>query len=334
MSFKSIYGHEQQIAILRNAVVRNRLAHAYLFHGMEGIGKRTIAITFAKALLCNVQDNTPGNEPDNNNDSCDRCPSCLKIDHGNHPDVVIVEPDGAFIKIQAVRDMMNAMAFRPLEGGRRVFILNDADKMNPTAANALLKTLEEPSRSNILLLVTSHPHQLPMTILSRCQPLRFQPLPREIVSRYLQDQHALTNAEADTLAASSGGSISRALQLNRDEYLGVRNEMMEYLAAKHESNPLGTLFFIHFIGKDKKSLGDRLDIMKTCLRDVLVYRELGDKKVLINADHEDTIRAMGDRLTAKQLVSNIHIIDRLTRSLELNANKTLTLEAAMFKLAL
>jgi DNA polymerase-3 subunit delta' len=293
---------------------------------MEGIGKRAMALTFAKALLCNVQDNT--------NDSCDHCPSCLKIDHGNHPDVVNVEPDGPFIKIQAIRDMMSTMAFRPLEGGKRVFIIDDADKMNPTAANALLKTLEEPSRSNILLLVTSHPHQLPMTILSRCQPLRFQPLPREVVSRFLREQHTMEVAKAETLAASSGGSISRVLQLNRDEYLSVRTEMMDYLAASREPNPLGTLFFIHFIGKDKKSLGDKLDIMKTCFRDVLIYRELGDKRLLINADREDTIRAMGDRLTARQLVGNIRVIDHLTRSLELNANKTLTLEAAMFKLAL
>ncbi len=325
MSFKSIYGHEQQIAVLQNAVRRNRIAHAYLFYGMEGIGKRTVAASFAKALLCTGSDGA---------DSCDHCPSCLKIDHNNHPDLLTVEPDGAFIKVQAVRDMMNAIAFRPMEGGKRIFLMVDAEKMNPQAANALLKTLEEPSLANILILVTSRPHQLPMTILSRCQNLRFHPLKREAVSRFLEEQASLYEGTAQTLAASSGGSISRALQLNREDYLTIRRDIMDYLAEGREANPLNTLFFIHFIGKDKKDLNEKLDVLKTCYRDALLYRELGNKEVLINPDREDTIRAIVSRSTPRDMVNNIRILDRLTRALEQNANKTLTLEAAMFKLAI
>lgn len=325
MSFKSIYGHEQQIAVLQNAVRRNRIAHAYLFYGMEGIGKRTVAASFAKALLCTGSDGA---------DSCDHCPSCLKIDHNNHPDLLTVEPDGAFIKVQAVRDMMNAIAFRPMEGGKRIFLMVDAEKMNPQAANALLKTLEEPSLANILILVTSRPHQLPMTILSRCQNLRFHPLKREAVSRFLEEQASLDEGTAQTLAASSGGSISRALQLNREDYLTIRRDIMDYLAEGREANPLNTLFFIHFIGKDKKDLNEKLDVLKTCYRDALLYRELGNKEVLINPDREDTIRAIVSRSTPRDMVNNIRILDRLTRALEQNANKTLTLEAAMFKLAI
>ena len=325
MSFKTIFGHEKQLAILQSAVRRDRIAHAYLFHGMDGIGKRTVAVSFAKALMCSRPEDI---------DSCNRCPACLKIDHKNHPDVLTVEPEGAFIKVQAVRDMINAMAFRPLEGGKRLFIMDDAEKMNPTAANALLKTLEEPTLSNILILVTSRPYQLPMTILSRCQPLRFHPLTAEVVARFLQAHHNLTIPEAEALAASSGGSISRAIQLSREDYLDIRNDMMDYLTENREPNPLNTLFFIHFIGKDKKHLHEKLDVLKTCFRDVLLYRELGEKAVLINADRVDTIRAMIGRMSAGQTINNIRILDRLTRALEQNANKTLTLEAAMFKLAL
>jgi len=325
MSFKNIHGHEKQLAILQSTIRRNRIPHAYLFHGMEGIGKRTVAYSFAKALLCGA-----GEEAD----SCDHCSSCLKIDHNNHPDVVAVEPDGAFIKVQAVRDMMNAIAFRPLEGGKRVFVMEDAEKMNPTAANALLKTLEEPSLANIILLVTSRPHHLPMTILSRCQHLRFHPLTQETVSRFLQDRLSLDRAAADALAASSGGSISRALQMNRDDYLKIRNDIMDYLAKSREMNPLNTLFFIHFIGKDKKNLQEKLDVLKTCFRDALIYRELGQQAALINPDRDDVIQALVGRSTAGDMVRNIRVLDRLTRALEQNANKTLTLEAALFKLAL
>ena len=325
MSLKAVYGHEKEIAILQSAVKRDRIAHAYLFHGMEGIGKRTVAAAFAKALLCSHADGI---------DSCDRCPSCLKIDHGNHPDVLIVEADGAFIKVQAVREMMNAMVYRPTEGGKRIFIVDDADKMNATAANALLKTLEEPTPANILILVTSRPQQLPMTILSRCQPLRFQPLSRETVASFLRERMALDAETGGTLGAASGGSISRAIELNRDDYLKLRQDILDYLVVDREANPLNTLYFINFIGQDKKDLYDKLDILKTCFRDALIYRELGTKETLINADREDAIRAVVGRSTAKKMITNLRILDRLTRALEQNANKTLTLEAAMFRLAL
>lgn len=325
MSYNAVFGHEKQIAILQNAVQRERIAHAYLFHGLEGIGKRTVAFHFAKALLCPHSDITG---------SCDTCPTCLKADHGNHPDLVSIAPEGAFIKIQAIKDMISAMAFRPLEGGKRVFILAEAEKMNAPAANALLKTLEEPSPANILLLTTSRPYQLPMTILSRCQHLRFQPLMREQVGRFLRDRTSLDEEAARTLAASSGGSISRAMELHREEYLQIRNDIMAYLAEPRNGTPLSRLFFAQFIGKDKKNLDDKLEIMKTCFRDVLVYRELGSGDSLINIDQEETIKMLAERLTPQKMVQNLRIMDRLTRALEQNANKTLTLEVAMFRLAL
>ena len=325
MSFSAVFGHEKEIGILKSAIERDRIAHAYLFFGMEGIGKRAIALAFAKTLLCSAVVHA---------DSCDRCPSCLKFDHGNHPDMAIIEADGAFIKVQAVREMMSAMAFRPLEGGKRIFLIDDADKMNPASANALLKTLEEPSPANILLLVTSRAHRLPLTILSRCQQFRFNPLRREDIRRFLEQRFSLECGAAETLASSAGGSIGRALQLNRDDYLKIRDDLMDYLAQNRETNPLETLFLIDFIGRDKKTLADKLDVLRTCFRDVLVYRELGKREVLINPDRVDVIQGLVERSTAQGMVKNLRILDRLTRALEQNANKTLTLEAAMFRLAL
>ena len=177
MPFQNIWGHEKQVSILQSAMARNRMPHAYLFCGMEGVGKKTTALVVAKAMNCQK----------GRFDACDTCPSCLKIDHRNHPDVIRIEPEGQFIRIQEIRDLQDQMKFRPFEGGKRVIILVDADKMNSIAANALLKTLEEPTRNNFLILISSRPYQLPMTILSRCQQLRFNPLNRETVFQYLQE---------------------------------------------------------------------------------------------------------------------------------------------------
>jgi DNA polymerase-3 subunit delta' len=107
MPYKGIYGHERQTEILQHAMQNGRLAHAYLFHGMEGIGKRTVAERFARNLLCAA----PTEEG-----PCDKCPACRKIDHGNHPDFITIEADGAFIKIQAIRQIAASMAYRPLRG--------------------------------------------------------------------------------------------------------------------------------------------------------------------------------------------------------------------------
>ena len=200
MSFRDIRGHEKQIGILQNALARNRTPHAYLFCGMRGIGKKAAALAVAKAMNCKR----------GSRDACDACPSCLKIDHRNHPDVVIIEPEGQFIRIQAVRDLQDQMKFRPFEGGTRVFILVDADKMNSTAANALLKTLEEPNRNNLLILISPRPYQLPMTILSRCQMLRFSPLSRETVFQYLRERLSIA-PEAANHASKTQSPMPRCL---------------------------------------------------------------------------------------------------------------------------
>ena len=200
MSGRGVYGHERQKEQLGAAIASGRLAHAYLFHGRDGIGKKEVAKAFATAVLCGK------GRPE----ACNACRSCKKVKSGNHPDLITVKPDGAFIKMQAVRELIGIMAFRPMEGGRRLFLIDDADRLHPAAANALLKTLEEPAAANIIILITAKPYLLPRTIISRCQQLRFRPLRRETVARFLEEQAGLEATVARALAASAEGSIARA----------------------------------------------------------------------------------------------------------------------------
>lgn len=324
MSFRDILGHEKQIGILQNALERNRTPHAYLFCGMKGIGKKTAALAVAKALNCRSGPR----------DACDACPSCLKIDHRNHPDVAIVAPEGQFIRIQAVRELQDQMKFRPFEGGKRVFILVDADRMNSTAANALLKTLEEPNRNNRLILTTPRPYQLPMTILSRCQMLRFGPLSRETVFRYLRERLSLAPEAARMLASSSGGSIGRALEMNDADYLTLRNQFLDRLFDERMKNPLQVLSFAGDFGRDRKGILERLDILRSCFRDALVCKETSDSAALFNQDRIPVIRSFAAGLSGADLLQNIRAVNRAARAIDQNANKSLTLEAMMFKLAL
>jgi len=323
MSFKNICDQERQKDILQRAIQTERMAHAYLFYGIEGIGKKTSARIFAKALNCR----------EGGIDSCDECPSCVKIDRNTHPDVITIEPKGTFIKIEDIRNLHGQSQFRPFEGKKRVFIMVDADRMNNPSANALLKTLEEPNPSNILILVTSRPYLLPSTILSRCQKLRFNPIQKEKISWFLKEKAVVDRNMADVLASSSRGSIGKALRMMEETSLLFKNEVIEKIAAWDvDKNPLGFLTFADALGDGKKVVWERLDILKNWYRDMLVYKETGETISLIHQDIIPITKKYSDMLTGSDILRGITIIEQAARAIDQNANKQLTLESMMFKL--
>ncbi len=321
MRFKELYGHEKPISILRGTMAGDRVAHAYLFYGMEGVGKRTTASVFARALNCE------GEDP-----PCDACASCRKAAHNNHPNIITIRAEGQFIKIGAIKELQARMAFRPGEG-KRVFILEEADRMNAAAANALLKTLEEPSAGNVLLLTTARSHALPMTILSRCQHLRFAPLPREEVARFLREKEGLDAEAAEILAAASGGSIGRAIEMNREDYLILRNGILEHLAQDDPADLLKRLAFAGRFGTEREEILERLRILRSGYRDGLVLRETGEKENLMFRDRAGVIEAIATRLSGRDLLRNIAAVEAAMNAIAQNANKSLTLEAMLIKLA-
>ena len=322
MSFKDIFGQEKQVSFLKGAMEKGRLSHAYLFSGIEGVGKRTVAGIFAKALNC----------ADGQFDACDCCPACLKIERTNHSDVMLLKPEGQFIRIQDIREIQNQMRFRPFEGRARVFIIIDAERMNIAAANALLKTLEEPSPGNILILLSARPHQLPMTIISRCQQLRFSPLSRTDVAAYLMAKLNLDKGTAAVLAASSAGSIGRAIEMHKDSYLCVRDGIIEQIVRCRKDEPMRALAVVDAMGKERGSILQGLDILRGWYRDVLVYRETGEAERLIHRDRLAIVTSFATGLSVSEVLENVTAIDKAVSAIERNANKQLTLETLLFKL--
>jgi DNA polymerase-3 subunit delta' len=323
MSFSDIYGQDKQIAVLKNAMARKRVPHAYLFHGTRGVGKKKTAKVFAKALICSKE----------NLDSCDRCTSCMKIDHGNHPDVITIIPEGNVIRLNAIKDLRRQMKFRPFEGGRRVFIIVDADKMNSAAANSFLKTLEEPSPSNILLLISSNPYLLPATILSRCQQLRFNPIQVDTAALFLEKKLSINTESAYLLASSSGGSIGKALEMSENSYLTFRNEVIESVSAFNTKDPLKFLSLVDNFGKDEKDILGMLEILRSWYRDMLVYKETGETKSLTHRDRIEIIRDFAGKMSGLNILKSIKTVNRAYSAIEQNASKPLMLEWMMFKLA-
>ncbi len=235
MSWQEIHGHDDVVEQFRRALSRRRLASSFLFAGPAGIGKRTFALKLAQAMLCQTR-------PEEELNPCGMCPSCTQVAAGTHPDVDVVgKPDDkAFIPLELFvgdRDhrrregLCHNIAMKPFLGGRKIAVINDADYLNAEGANSLLKTLEEPPPRSVLILIgTSPAKQLP-TIRSRCQLIRFQPLPSEIVEQLLLSKGlAADPTQARRLSQYSEGSIQRALELADPELWSFRNTLLEKLS--------------------------------------------------------------------------------------------------------
>ena len=324
MSFRDIYGHEKKIGIIQKTLAKKRIGHAYLFSGIPSVGKRTLALEFIKALNCEKVDSL--------HDSCGECVSCRKIQRESHPDIFSVEADGQFIRIDSIREIQKRIKCKPLEARMRAFVIDDAHKMNDQAANALLKMLEEPSPSNILILVTARPYSLPSTIISRCQHMRFNPLSSEVVAKFLIAQMGMDNQRALLLAALSGGSIGNAMELNKEDIVVYRTELLKLLSITRRDDPFSLINFASFLGQGKKEIRQGLNILNTFFRDALVFKEIRKSEMLINQDISSFIATCAARLSGEQILQNIAQIEKAGEILEQNVNKSLTLETMAFKL--
>jgi len=202
-----ILGQDMAVSILRNSIrLKGSLAQAYIFVGPRGVGKRSVSIAYAKALNCTGRDSNSKSF-----DACDTCLSCRKIEEGFHPDVETVSPLNSSISISQIRELKKKALYRPLEGIWKVYIIDDIGLATKEAANSLLKIVEESPPYVQIILITENSYSILPTIRSRCQVIRFSPLPSRIVKRILVEKFHRGGDEAENLARISEGSISKAL---------------------------------------------------------------------------------------------------------------------------
>jgi DNA polymerase-3 subunit delta' len=314
MAFKDIAGNSRVKKILKLALERDRVPNSLLFCGPEGIGKRPMAMTLAKALNCVA---TPG-------DSCDRCPACLAIDEGRFPDVMEVSGEARDISIEQIRFLKQMAYLKPMMGRKRVFILDDADKMSPDAANSLLKVLEEPPLFSHFVLVTASPFLILPTILSRCQALAFSAVSKEEIEEILVDRE-LPKEQARILSLLVDGNLERALDLEWDDVQTLRDdawklfEMM--LSGRNASR------FLERFGSMTKSaqedFGQTLEVFSSFTRDILLLELGGDARLLLNPDYESGLREAAEKLPVTRALALLAELEFVLTELERNLNKNL-----------
>ena len=312
-----IIGHQQIVAQLQRTVASNRIAGAYLFVGPTGVGKETIARYFAQLIFCQ-QDTQPPTV-------CGTCLACRKVDSGNHPDLQFIRPEGSLLRIGQIRGLQKQIVYEPLEASRKVYILTDVERMNAEAENCLLKTLEEPPASSVLILLTSNIQVLLPTTRSRCQILQFHPMPTQELAEVLTDRFSVASEQATTLAIAAGGAIGKAItQLEKG---GTLTEEVPELLKETD------LLAAFKLAESFKDNPETLDSLVTWYRDLLFLQQ-GAPLELITHIHSleelQTLVPCYSHLRIQQAIQTVFDTKSLIENT--NTNATLALEVMCLKL--
>lgn len=320
---KDILGNEILKEHFRTAVKQNKVSHAYIIEGEKGSGKKMIAAAFAKILQCeNRQAPT----------ACGTCASCIQVEHKNHPDVIWVSHEKpSVISVKEIREqVVNTIDIMPYKGPYKIYIVDEAEKMNLAAQNAILKTIEEPPSYGIILLLTANRGAFLPTILSRCILLSVKPVPDQEIKDYLVNTLHVPEPAAEFCVGFSMGNMGKAVDAAwSEEFLELRQFSISVLQYIHEAEPFELAGQVKGLKKWKESAGDFLDIMLMWFRDVLVLKLADGEKEIIFRDEYSFIRRQSDRLSFEALNDIFLEIEHARARLRANVNYDTVLEVLL-----
>ena len=342
--FNSLIGNDHVKQTLKRLLANGRVPNSLLFAGDEGVGKRQFAIELAKAFVC---------KKPSDNEACGACAACRRADvfvfpksdkgddyeqvfFSEHPDVGTVIPFKRNVRVDAIRDLEREANFRPYEAQARFFIVDDAEKMNDAAANALLKTLEEPPLTSYIFLVTSRPDSLLPTIRSRCQTMRFAPVSTDEIERFLIDDRAFTHDEARLAARLARGSIGRAVSINVVQFRDARKRMLGVIRNAVETGDRAALLRASEEMNDAKnrdSFEENLDILESLIHDVWTLRVSGDASRVVNTDLADALTTLAENANVADLSAWLREIETMRENFAVNINRKVATDALFVSMA-
>ncbi len=317
-----IVGHEGAVGLLRRDITAGRIAHAYLFTGADGIGKRTLALQMARAINCESP-LAPG-------DPCGQCRVCRLIAAEKHPDLFLLRPEGpgARILVDAARAVVHAVMLKPTEAVRRIALLADFHRALPNAANALLKTIEEPPPSAILILTAESADELLPTITSRCRVVPLRPLPESVIAHALQERWKLPPGRAEVLARLSGGRLGWVInQAPWDEAEAGRKTLFDQWMGILQGNRAARFTAAQKAAGDREELRSALRSWESFGHDLLL-RTLSKDAELTNIDFLPQLNELGERIPPREARRWLSALRRAEEQIDRNANIRLALEAA------
>jgi DNA polymerase-3 subunit delta' len=320
MAFSAILGQEHALALLQKAFASARLGHAYLFYGPSGVGKKLAAVQFAKALACQ---NTVA-------EACDRCASCHTITTGNHPDVVVINPEGASIRIEHIRAVQRQLGYKPYTSPRTVVIIDGCERLTSPAANALLKTLEEPPATALLLLLTSQKDALPLTILSRCQQIPFRALAPAHIQAILLQQ-GVDQSTAELAATLAEGRLDTWMQADISQGLARRQNAYALLQERGHTTHMPLFLLARQWAGSREQCEEILHWLSLFCRD-LVMLKVASTTPLYNHDLQAELTHLASSVALAPLLDLFAALAQLQHYLTMNVNPQLTFEQLVIQL--
>ena len=317
--FAEIIGHEQIIEHLQNAILSQKVSHAYILNGPDDSGKKMIAEAFAMALQCEKH----GTE------GCMECHSCKQALSGNHPDIIFVSHEKPnVIGVDDIRNQINGdVAIKPYSSPKKIYIMNEGEKMTVQAQNALLKTLEEPPEYAVIIILTTNLETLLPTILSRCVVLNMKPVKDEQIKSFLMKEMEIPDYKADVCVAFARGNVGKARLLAKsEEFDKVREEALALLRNIRDMEVHEMAAAIKKITEYQFDVNDYLDILSIWYRDVLLFKATHDVNGLIFREEIQYIRKVADRSTYEGIESIIEGLEKAKQRLSANVNFDLTME--------
>ncbi|MTI48812.1 DNA polymerase III subunit delta' [Sporosalibacterium faouarense] len=323
MDYSHVVGHENIIKRLQNSIKKGNVSHSYLFEGPKAIGKSKVAEVFAKTLLCKEK----GVQP------CNQCSSCLKFDSGNHPDVFIGSAEGESFKKGQVEDLQRSIKTLPYEGDKKIYILEDIDKMTQQAQNSFLKTLEEPPSYVTIIMTVINSYSLLPTIISRCQVLKFKPVESMKIESLLLNNLGKTQEEAQIITSFSNGIIGRAIILAESEdFKAIREEVISVIDTTLKSNKYKIFSISEFFQNHKEMIEDILDMMMVWFRDILFIKELDNNQLIINKDKIETLSQHSLKIGREKIHEIIQALNNAKENIVSNVNYELAIEVMLLRI--
>lgn len=333
MSFRDVPGQERTIAFFRRALETGHLAHAYILVGSEGVGKRALARALAQYVFC----------ADRNDDSCGICRACRLIEADRFADVHWYrrEEGRQQLRVEVIKQFLREVHLKPLESDHKVFVVEDADKLNPSSANRLLKILEEPPPESLLLLLALDVRDFLPTILSRCHVIRVRPLESDDLAARLRAEHGCTAHQAQYLSHFTMGSPGLAVRLAGGNFFEERDALIDMVVSLREGEHFAAaeqLFSLAGGADDaaqerRETLLRFFDVMALFYRDVLAASLDGGASAPVNADRAADVARLAGRLGLEGTRRILESIERARRAVVFNANQKLLLENLTFDVA-
>ena len=341
--FDKIIGNNQVKTIFERLIKTNRIPHSLLFTGKDGIGKKQFALEIAKSFVCkNPKDFQ----------ACDECKDCIRsskfefpktddrdahkqVIFSEHSDVGMIIPYRNNILVASIRELEKEANFLPYEAKARIFLIDEADKMNDSATNALLKTLEEPAETTYLFLITSRPSALLPTIISRCQTMRFAPIETDKVEEYLLKTNEYPTEDAKLLARLSRGSLASTLNTNLEHYYQQRTKMLDVLRSLGNNRNFTILLKTAeelSDPKNKDSYEENLEILQTLIHDIWTIKNNANAEI-VNFDILQNIKQLSENTDNQTLSKWLTEIEDLMENLKSNLNRKIATDALFMQMA-